>query len=164
MTSIDVHQVAPEGWQAWREIRLRSLAQDPDAFGSTYEREAAFDETTWRSWLDGTSGPAVLGYAGEVPVGMGAGWLGEPGRLMVVSMWTDPSWRGRGVGTRVLEHVVGWAAHRELRVHLWVADANPGARRLYERHGFRGDGRSEPLRDGSAVTKSHLVLSRHPHH
>ena len=153
-----VEEVGPDRWEVWREIRLRSLAEDPDAFGSTYEREAEFDEETWRSRVDGTSGPAVLAFVHDVPVGMGGGFRHEPGSLTVVAMWTEPAWRGRGVGGRVLEHVVRWARTRRLATELWVADANLGARRLYERHGFRGDGRSEPLRQGSTISMSHLVL------
>ncbi|KAI0508544.1 hypothetical protein F5B22DRAFT_391143 [Xylaria bambusicola] len=33
--------------EQYRPFRLASLQQDPQAFGSTYEREIAFDEETW---------------------------------------------------------------------------------------------------------------------
>ncbi|MFY1674676.1 GNAT family N-acetyltransferase [Plantactinospora sp. WMMB334] len=158
MGDVRTMTVGPDDWRSWQEIRLRSLREDPDAFGSTHEREAAFPEQTWRSRLDGAHGPSVLAYAGEEVVGIGAGWCHEPGRLMVVAMWTEPDRRGQGVGRRVLGHVVGWARERDLRVELWVADGNPGARRLYERYGFRADGRTEPIRDGADATMSHLVL------
>ncbi|MDG4791256.1 GNAT family N-acetyltransferase [Micromonospora sp. WMMD1102] len=150
--------VGPDDWKSWREIRLRALRQDPEAFGSTHEREAAFTEPEWRYRLDGASGPSVLAYAGDELVGIGAGWLYEPGRLMVVAMWTEPDRRGAGIGRQVLDHVVGWARERDLPVELWVADDNPAARRLYERYGFRPDGRTEPIREGSDATMSHLVL------
>jgi GNAT superfamily N-acetyltransferase len=158
MSDISTVVATPDQWRAWRALRLRSLREDPDAFAATHEAEARFAEETWRARLDGTSGPAVLAFSGDTAVGMGAGWLHQPGHLMVVAMWTDPAWRGRGVGRTVLSHVVGWAEERGHRVELWVADANPGARRLYERSGFRADGRREPMREGSLETKTHLVL------
>jgi GNAT superfamily N-acetyltransferase len=158
INGVRVQQATPDLWEAWRSIRLRSLLEDPDAFGSTHEHEAEFDEATWRSRVDGTGGPAVLGYVDETPVGMGAGWIFEPGRLMVVAMWTEPAWRGHGVGTRILEHVVDWSREHGLSTVLWVADANPAARRLYERHGFRANGETAPIRDGSELTMSRLVL------
>lgn len=158
VSDISTVLATPDRWQAWRALRLRSLREDPHAFGSTHEAEARFGEETWRARLDGTSGPAVLAYVGDTAVGMGAGWLHEPGHLMVVAMWTDPGWRGRGVGGAVLGHVVDWAEERGQRVGLWVADANPDARRLYERSGFRTDGRREPMREGSLETKTHLIL------
>ena len=156
--SVWTQVVAPEDWRTWRSLRLRALLQNPDAFGSTHDREAEFDEDTWRSRLDGTGGPAVIAHVDETPVGLGAGWIYEPGRLMVVAMWTEPAWRGHGVGRKVLDHVVAWARQRNLRPNLWVADTNPEARRLYERYGFRADGETTPLRDGSDLTMSRLVL------
>ena len=159
MTSdIEAVQVGPDDWRVWRAVRLRALREDPDAFGATAGVETAYDEALWRSRLNGTGGPAVLARAGEDVVGMGAGWTSGPGRLTVVSMWTDPGWRGRGVGGLVLGHVLRWAGDRGLQVELWVADDNPAARRGYERHGFRADGRTAPLRAGSSRTKSCLVL------
>ena len=160
MNDISTREATPDDWEVWRTLRLRSLVQDPDAFGSTHDHEAGFDRPTWQSRLSEEGGPAVIGYAGQNSVGLGAGWLYEPGHLMVVAMWTEPSWRGHGVGQKVLDHVVGWARERQLRTVLWVADSNPGARQLYERYGFRADGETEPLRAGSELTKSRLVLPR----
>lgn len=178
VSDIQIRETGPDDWRAWRSIRLRSLLEDPDAFGSAHDREAAFDEETWRSRADGTGGPAVLAYTNpptcqgvgvpgqphaltsrSEPVGMGAGWLYEPGKLMVVAMWTEPSWRGHGVGRRVLDHVVAWARRRDLRPDLWVADANPEARRLYERYGFRANGETAWLREGTGLTMTRLVLA-----
>ena len=43
-------------WQALREIRLQALRDAPDAFASTYAREAALDEDEWhrRATRDGS--------------------------------------------------------------------------------------------------------------
>lgn len=158
MSEIRARNITPDEWEDWRDIRLRSLLEDPDAFGSTYARESQFDESTWRARTDGTSGPAMLAYADDKAVGMGAGWLYEPGRLMVVAMWTEPAWRGQGVGRSVLDQVVAWARERELRPDLWVADSNPAARRLYERYGFEPNGETAPLREESGLTMTRLVL------
>ncbi|RPD52192.1 hypothetical protein L226DRAFT_493143 [Lentinus tigrinus ALCF2SS1-7] len=43
----------------YRTVRLEALRRDPSAFTSTYEREAAFDEETWRGRLTG-SGKATF--------------------------------------------------------------------------------------------------------
>ena len=163
MTSgIEVRRVRPDGWRTWRAARLRALRHDPDAFGATAEVEAGYPEALWRSRLDGTGGPAVLARVDDEVVGMGAGWVSAPGELTVVSMWTDPAWRGRGVGRAVLDEVVRWARARDLRVVLWVADGNVAARRVYERYGFAADGQETPLRPGSAVVKRRLVLPSAP--
>ena len=49
-------------------------------------------------------------------------------------LYTDPRGQNRGVGTALLEHVKNL---RPEHVVLWVFQRNEGARRFYERHGFR---------------------------
>lgn len=144
-----------EDWQEWRDMRLRSLTDSPDAFGSTLEREQAFTEADWRGRV---TGPAVLVRAGGRPVGMGGGFRDEPGMLHVVAMWTDPAWRSRGVGRLVLDTLRAWADERGLRLHLDVEASNTGARRLYERYGFEATGDSRPLRPGSTYSCDRMVL------
>jgi GNAT superfamily N-acetyltransferase len=158
---IEVVPVSEEDWEVWRDIRLRSLRDSPDAFGSTLERELAFTEQDWRRRLDG-SGPAVLARSGGAAVGMGAGFIHAPGKLMIVAMWTDPGHRGRGVGSRILDALVAWAERNDVRPDLWVADTNPAARALYERHGFVATGETAPLRDGSPISMSRLALPPEP--
>jgi GNAT superfamily N-acetyltransferase len=160
MEAFEVRTVSGEHWREWREIRLRSLQDTPTAFGSTYERELAFTEHDWRSRLEG-SGPAVLAYADDashVPIGMGAGFEDLPGWLHVVAMWTDPAWRGRGVGSALLRHLIDWAAAREMRVHLDVTVGNDGARTAYLRNGFEPTGETRPLREGSPYQVERMVL------
>ena len=54
-----------------------------------------------------------------------------------------PEWRGRGVGDALMGAVMAWArANPHIRrVQLEVVATNPGAIRLYERHGFVTEGR-----------------------
>jgi GNAT superfamily N-acetyltransferase len=149
-----------DDWAAWREIRLRSLREDPSAFGSTYEREVAFDENFWRERLDDPGATSVLAYAGGVPVGLGGAFPDRPGLLHVVAMWVEPGSRGLGVGTAVLHRIEAEATARGLGLHLDVHTGNPAARRLYERYGFVATGETEPLREGSAELVERMVLQR----
>ncbi|HWO23507.1 MAG TPA: N-acetyltransferase [Kofleriaceae bacterium] len=60
-----------------------------------------------------------------------------------------PSFQGRGIGTRLLHHVIEVAERVAPSSHisalrLTVAETNTGAQRLYARHGFR-------VIDGSAT-------------
>ncbi|RLV50094.1 GNAT family N-acetyltransferase [Nocardioides mangrovicus] len=125
--------IGPEDWPHWRGIRLAALAGDPDAFGSTLAREQAYDEQRWRGFCHE---PATLVLDGDEPVAMGSGFADEPGRLMVVAMWTRPERRGEGLGGRVLDAVTAWAVDQGLRPHLFAMLTNPDAERLYTRHGY----------------------------
>ena len=58
-------------------------------------------------------------------------------QLLVDGLFVAPQARGRGVGSALLEAVLREARWRGLdEVRLAVADGNPRARALYERHGF----------------------------
>ena len=160
--TVAVRQATADDWQAYRSLRLDALRHDPDAFGSTLEREQAMTREDWLARLADDTGPSMIAGLDGAWVGLGGGWLYEPGRLMVVAMWTRPEARGHGVGAAVLAAVVEWAHERGLRPDLWVADDNPRARALYERFGFRADGTSAPLREGSLLTMSRLVLPDGP--
>lgn len=119
----------------WRDLRLRALADSPEAFGSSLAREQGFVETDWRD----RTADSFVAYADGVPVAIGAGF-DEAGQLSVVAMWTAPDWRGRGIGGAVLDAIVALAAERGVSARLFVMRANPDAARLYERHGFRPSG------------------------
>lgn len=56
----------------------------------------------------------------------------------VQGVWVAPGWRGRGLATAGMAAVLGDALHRVApSVSLYVNDYNRGARRVYERCGFR---------------------------
>ena len=105
----------------------------------------------WWQW------PSDLGVAADVGgVAVGAAWLrrgalGDGGYGFVdmatpeLSMAVFPGFRGRGIGTALLDRLLETAG--DVPISLSVSEANP-ARRLYERVGFVALG--EPA--GGAVT------------
>ena len=143
----ELRPVGPDDWRTMRDIRLDALREAPYAFSSTYEREAAFPEQTWRDRAGSRN--SLLAYLpefGERPVGLAAGLQEVPGELELVSMWVRPQARGRQVGAALVEAIVRVAQARRLpRVHLWVTEANKAGRRLYERCGFTPTGERQPL-------------------
>lgn len=152
----EVRYATADDLDPWRAVRLRSLADSPDAFGSTLEREQGFTDEEWRERL---SPPAVLvldDYA--APIGLGGGFEERLGVLLVVAMWLEPSWRGVGLSRKVLDLVVGWAREHDLDVELDVTRDNPAARAAYERYGFAYTGEYAPLRVGSPVVMDRMVL------
>jgi predicted GNAT family acetyltransferase len=140
-----LRRISPDDWAVLRDVRLRALADSPDAFGSTLEREQDFDEKEWRRRL---VRPVWVVEAGGRPVAM-AGVFSNDGALQVWGMWTDPEHRGRGHARALLDALVGEAVDEGRAVALHVNLANPGARAFYEGYGFVGTGELVPLRPGS---------------
>ena len=158
--AVEVRFVDSDDRESWRTMRLRSLRESPAAFGSTYEREAAYDDADWAKW-DGS--PAVLAWRDGEPVAMGAGYPDQEGWLQIVAMWTAPEARGLGIARLVLDELVAWAAARRLRVHLCIALTNPAARGVYEKYGFvpTGEVLTYEGRDGMQVEMMELPGESH---
>lgn len=81
-------------------------------------------------------------------IGVGPGEAG--GAAALTSLWVDPNFRGRGLGSALIGAVVGWARERDLsEVVLWVTEGNQHAESLYLRNGFvrTGGQIDEPLRE-----------------
>src|SRR5690242_7119931 len=135
-----------DDWQAMRGLRLEALRDAPDAFGSTYARDAAFEPAEWhrRATRDGS----FLAFIPELaePAGLAGGYEEEPGVVELISMFVRPRARGHGVGEALVDTVVAWAKDRgATSVHLWVTESNKAARRLYERCGFTVTPERQPL-------------------
>ncbi len=143
--------LGPDDWETLRDIRLSALADAPDAFGSTLERERAFGEDDWRRRA---SGPVVV-VDDPGPVSMGGTFLAGD-ELHVWGMWTHPAHRGRGHARAVLDALLPTDRGARLDVNV----ANLGARAVYERYGFVATGHLEPLRPGSDQRIELMVLRR----
>jgi ribosomal protein S18 acetylase RimI-like enzyme len=163
---VRVEPFAEDDWVAFREIRLRSLLDSPDAFGSTYGEESSHSEPAWRDWAAGRwRGGTAVAFAGLDPTGavVGTATVAEfevgPGVAHLYAMWVAPDARGAGVGRALVEAVVAWARSRSCeRLVLSVTETNEGARRLYEACGFADTGERRPLRDGSELDV--LILTK----
>jgi ribosomal protein S18 acetylase RimI-like enzyme len=69
---------------------------------------------------------------------VGSLWLEQrPDSLYIHELQVAPPHQGRGIGTAVIEMVIEQGASRGLPITLSVVPANPRARDLYERLGFR---------------------------
>lgn len=141
-------------WLAWRALRLRALADSPDAFGETLAQAQAHDDAAWQAFVaPGPDRERLLAVLDGEPVGMCVIVLADDRRKAnLFAMWVTPEARARGTGTRLVEAALRWARSlAALEVTLRVSDTQPAARRLYERCGFRDTGEHSPLRPGSAA-------------
>jgi GNAT superfamily N-acetyltransferase len=156
---VSVRAVADGDWQLMRDVRLAALRDAPDAFGSSYAREATFTEQQWRDRINRRSVTFFAYVTGIAePAGL-AGVYEEDGLAELVSMWVRPAARGRGVGEALVSAAVDWARDRRLgALYLWVTEANEGARRLYQRCGFTATEETQPLPSNPSLTEIRMRL------
>jgi GNAT superfamily N-acetyltransferase len=160
-----VEQVGPGDVARVRALRLRSLADAPDAFWVSLEDEQATPEDVWRERLGDPDGPFFVVVEDGVDVGLARGsrhWRHD-GDAILTHVWVAPEARGCGAGQALVEAVTSWArdgGFRQLR--LEVADDNAPAVRLYARMGFTPSGETGTLpapRDH--ITEHERVLPLH---
>jgi GNAT superfamily N-acetyltransferase len=68
----------------------------------------------------------------------------EPGVDWIEQLYLRPGFTGEGIGARLLAQAL---ARLGRPIRLWAFQANTGARRFYERHGFR----TIALTDGAGI-------------
>ena len=137
-------------------MRLAALKEAPYAFGSTYEGEVGGNQASWRQRLAGWA-RFVAEVDGEVVGVVGAGAGEFNGSAALTSLWVDPRFRGRGVGTALIQAVEEWARGKDLdQVVLWVTEANSTVERLYERLGFKRTGRVSEVRPGEPAVEHEM--------
>lgn len=122
----------------WRELRLRALAEDPYAFGSTLAQWSGSNDTEarWRRRL--ASVPLnLVASIDDRAIGMASATSPVDGETEIISMWVAPEARTQGVGAALVGSIVTWARqHGVLRVGLDVRVGNVAAVALYESCGF----------------------------
>jgi len=148
-----IRAVALDDWQVMRDVRLAALREAPQAFGSTYAREASFTEAQWRGRISDRA-VTYVAYLPDLaePAGIAGAYVEDDGSAELVSMWVRPAARGHKVGESLIEATASWARSNDFdTLYLWVTESNAQARRLYERYGFTETGERQPLPSDPAV-------------
>jgi len=160
-----IRRLQPQDWQAYRAIRLRALADAPDAFCATLAEAQAWPEEEWlarleRAAVSGIDFPVVAEQDGP-PIGLLWAKVDaqDADRVNLFQVWVAPECRGRGGASRLLDEALAWARAREARVvHLGVNAANAHVVRLYERAGFERIGAPYRMREGAPQMEQEMRL------
>lgn len=163
---VRVRHVLADEHAALRELRLASLASDPEAFGSTYARDAARPPEFWTGWSarseEGTTERTFVLTNDE------DSWLGlvivrleesTSSAAELLAMWVAPEARGRGAAQSLCDACAAWAKERGCEeLTLSVAVDNEGAQRAYTKAGFAV--RGQTTSSHGERTLDVLVMSR----
>jgi RimJ/RimL family protein N-acetyltransferase len=136
--SFIVRRLSTTDADIFRSIRLESLQQNPEDFGSTYENElnesgADFVERFGRNTLfGGFVGERLMGIVGFFP--LEGPKVGHKGVLW--GMYVRPEARGTGLSTLLVGTLMKYARGHVEQIQLTVVSSNRRARRFYQRMGF----------------------------
>ncbi|WP_028767698.1 GNAT family N-acetyltransferase [Shewanella fidelis] len=165
MSNFNIRTLNQNDWSTYRELRLRSLQDSPDSFGSSYEKEFCFSRDEWASRLDldnmVESALPLIAELNGVAVGLAWGIQHNPQdkTAHIYQMWVSPNARGQGVGSLLLKNIIAWSNELNLDyVSLAVTTINKTAVELYKAYGFEADGALEDLREGSELLVQPMKL------
>ncbi len=177
MTSLPgpFHGIRPliaDDWRAWWALRLRALADHPDAFGSDLDETLSAGEQEARNRFAPMHNDArneIFGAFSDDGTLVGvAGLVGnhrrkQRHRMDIWGVYVVPGARGAGVGTTLIEACVDHARAVDgvRQIHLTVASHNAAAIAIYERCGFVRYGRDPRaliLPDGREIDEDLMVL------
>ena len=156
--SLIIQRFAPHDWPSYRDLRLRALAEAPDAFGSTLDTERVRPDAEWARRLEiaahARSELPLVARSGDEAIGLAWARIdtAAPEAAYLYQVWVAPEHRGAGAGRLLLEAAVAWARTMGARyLALDVTCGDTPAVRLYTRAGFRISGDLKPLRPGSPL-------------
>jgi len=160
-----VRQLRPDEWPLWRALRLRALADAPEAFGEALAHAQARPDEGWREFAARPDVAQLVAERDGAPAGMAAAVIDpeDPARADLYAMWVAPEARGRGAGRALAEAALRWTRRRgALELSLGVAETNEPARALFLGCGFRETGARRPLREAGGGESRVLVARRPP--
>lgn len=149
--TVEIRQFLPDDVASYRQIRLRSLQTDPDAFlaqASEFEqRPDSQIAMRLRRSYELKDNIIVGAFSAGEPVAMSSLYYRPPPKrqhiAFVYAVYVEPEWRGLGIGGRLLDRIIAQARRSETieQLQLTVNSDNQAAVALYLSRGFRRYGR-----------------------
>ncbi len=130
--------------EAYWDLRLQSLKESPEAYGSTFEEEAAFTPEVKVQRCQWSDDQFVIGALAESEQLVGIIGLIRENRVksrhkaVITGMYVLPEFRTLGIGRKLMTTLLEEA--RSLpglaRLSIFVVGGNHAAKNLYEHYGF----------------------------
>ena len=168
-TIYTVRAIGRDDLDAWWQLRLKSLHDHSDAFGSDYESSRqAGPRYAERGYFTAGSSRLFAAFTAGGELVAQAATFAESGKrshiAQVVSVYTHPDHRGHGLASRLvqacIDHLQSFADITSIRISV-NAD-NAAALHTYRKLGFEAWG-EEPdairTAEGSCHNELHMVLT-----
>ena len=165
---MEILKLPVDTWSQYRELRLRALKEDPEAFSSSYAMERQQPEEFWKKRLSdaerGERSWLLFARRDDKLIGMiGAYMEGDATETAkVISVYVPREERGNGISRRLMEEMLRVLSDVPMlkKARLDVNVSQLAAICLYRRFGFRETGR-KPAVTGAGEAVEQLVMERH---
>ena len=167
LMKIDYRILKPSESKKYREIRLESLQNAKENFGSTYEESVIMPELFFETAIknedgynkifgafDGENIIAICGYRRESS-------LKTRHRALLVQVYTKPEYRGKKISYELMKFMIEKLFEDETmqQITLGVVSDNHAAIKVYERLGFKEYGlHKNYFKDGDVYRDEKLMM------
>lgn len=127
-------------WLLWKAFRLEALAQEPLAFGSTYEEEHCWEPERWQEQI--TEKSIYIFFIDDRPVSSVGFYqlnmLKLRHRGFIFGVYTVPEYRGKGYTQLIFEKIIQEYRQtlEQISLSCIVGDNVRSAVNFYKRLGF----------------------------
>lgn len=141
---MNVRRLSSSESRAYWEIRLQSLQESPEAYGSTYAEEAAFTPEVKAQRCQWSDDQFVIGAFTEDEQLVGIIGLIRETRIksrhkaVVTGLYVVPEYRAQGIGRMLLATLLEEVSRIPglSRLQIFVIGSNGVVKTLYESYGF----------------------------
>lgn len=166
---LEVKPLLPHEWPVLKSVRLRALADAPDAFSTTWTQAQAYSDRDWqaRAGRFMVNPPAAMriAYLNGTPCGMMSCYPTSPANqderpvAELTAVWVDPTVRGQGIGEALMASVVEWAGFQGIAVlQAWVTEGSHRAIAFYKKVGFEETGQRQA--EGPNAPQHIILMAR----
>ena len=156
-----------ESWREYRDLRLRALQEDPEAFSSSFGNAIHEPDDFWqgrlRDALQGERSWLLFAREGAKLAGMIGAFVREdaPETAIIVSVYVPKEARGRGAAGQLMQAMLEVLSKtgRFQRARLGVNVTQEAALRLYLKFGFKEIGRT-PSTTGNGRVVEQIEMER----
>ena len=143
---MDIRLTQTTDWMHLKRVRLAALLDTPTAFGVSHSTAANYSDEQWKERASSTRTEFWLAFKDHTPVGMIGAAVSGTHRYNLIGMWIEPSARGSGLASGLVEAVKRRAIEKgHDRVFLDVSPDNTRAAHFYLKQGFSFIDEWEPL-------------------
>ena len=160
---MEITKLTGTEWQEYRNLRLRALKEDPQAFGTNYKTSLEYTEEEWKRRLDnaskGETNWLLFAKDNDKLVGMVGAYLEKEVKdtATIISVYVPNEERGKGISKKLMEHLLNELSHKTFlkKVKLTVNKNQASAVGLYKKFGFLETGTQRfKMGDGKFATES----------
>ena len=159
---ITIRRIGLGEGEIFKQLRLESLSESPEFFGTTFEDALARSDESWHWQADnsaqGSDRATFLAFSDEEPIGIAALYRdhGEKTNVALIQVWVRPAHRRRNVAGKLLNEIFDWAKTNEFaRIYAWVVKDNKRMLRTLSNFGFEIAGEEKSFRD--AIVSCQLI-------